>query len=81
MIVVLSPEDLVYDFKGDRKRPKLTDFPVLTNSALDSDAFGPDDVVVYRYEGEYGEEKVILRSPCTEDLEDTFFFPRIDKKV
>jgi hypothetical protein len=66
MIVILSPDDLVYDFKGNKKKPKLTDFPVIMTSALDSDAFGPDDVVIYRYEGEYGEETVILKGPCEE---------------
>jgi hypothetical protein len=66
MIVVLSPEDLAYDFKGSRNKPKLTDFPVLTNSALDVDAFGPDDVVIYRYQDEDEETTVVLRGPCVE---------------
>ena len=66
MIVVLSPDDLVGDFKGNKKKPKLTDFPVLTNSALDSDAFGPHDVVIYRYPEGDDEETIVLKKPCIE---------------
>jgi hypothetical protein len=61
MIVSLSPDDLVYDFKGNRKKPKLEDFPV-----LEGVTFGPLDVIIYRYQDKDDEVTVILKGPVTE---------------
>ena len=61
MIIALSPEDLVYDFKGDMKSPKLKDFP-----ALDCDILGPFDVVIYRYTDGEEDNVSILKKPDTE---------------
>lgn len=56
MIIVLTPDDLVYDFKGNRRKPKLTDFP-----AVDTDLLGPDDIMIYRYQDKGLEETLVLR--------------------
>jgi len=58
MIVVLSPDDLVYDFNEDVKTPQLKDFP-----ALDCDILGPFDVVIYRYTDCEENNTIILKKP------------------
>jgi hypothetical protein len=63
MIVALSPEDLVYDFKGNKRKPELKDFP-----ALDRDILGPADVVIYRYQDKDEETTLILRGPLEESI-------------
>jgi hypothetical protein len=58
MIVVLYPEDLVYDFSGNKKKPDIKDFP-----ALESTFFDAGDVVIYQYNN----KQVILRGPIDEN--------------
>jgi hypothetical protein len=58
MVIVLTPDDLVYDFKGNKRKPKLTDFP-----AVDTDILEPDDVMIYRYQDKGYEETLLLRGP------------------
>lgn len=58
MIVVLYPDDLRYDYEGNKKKPTLNDFP-----ALDSSILGLSDVVLYQYNN----EQIILRGPIDEN--------------
>lgn len=58
MIVILYPDDLRYDYEGNKKKPTLKDFP-----ALDSDILGLSDVVLYQYNNEQN----ILRGPIDEN--------------
>ena len=58
MIVVLSPDDLVGDFKGNKKKPKLGDFPTLEGAIL-----SPFDTVIYRYQDKEEDVTIVLNSP------------------
>jgi hypothetical protein len=66
MIVSLSPDDLVYDFKGNRKKPKLEDFP-----ALEGVTFGPLDVIIYKYQDKEEDATIILKGSCAEIVKST----------
>ena len=59
MIVILYPGDLVHDFKGNKRKPTLKDFP-----SLDSEILGLSDVVLYQYNN----EQIILRGPIDESM-------------
>ena len=58
MIVMLYPDDLVYDFAGNKRKPTLKDFP-----GLDSDILSPLDTVVYNYNN----TQIILKGPVNEN--------------
>jgi len=58
MIIVLTSDDLAYDFKGNKKKPFLKDFP-----AIEGILMGPDDVAIYRYRNSDFDETLILRGP------------------
>jgi len=61
MIVVLSSDDLVGDFKGSKKKPALKDFPALEGAIL-----SPFDAVIYRYQDKEEEVTVVIKSPVDE---------------
>lgn len=61
MVIVLYPDDLVYNFEGNKKRPALNDFPAIEN--ID---FGPFDVILYKN----GHDELTLKSPLPPETGD-----------
>lgn len=61
MIVVLYPDDLVHNFKGNERKPNIEDFPAIKNAT-----FGPFDVILYKN----GKDEVMLKS-AQEEIENT----------
>jgi hypothetical protein len=59
MIIILYPEDLPEDFRGNKKKPKLNDFIGPGAIRMGSMLMKPLDVVLYSYEG----ETIILKEP------------------
>jgi hypothetical protein len=58
MIIVLYPDDLRYNYEGNKKKPDIKDFP-----ALESTFFDTGDVVLYNYNN----KQIILKGPIDEN--------------
>jgi hypothetical protein len=54
MFIILYPEDLSQDFKGNKEKPKLGDFKQSVSYTL-----APADVILYKYEN----QTLILKGP------------------